>query len=84
MLEFQLNQYFDQQTISQILPIVTVEPITSVITCKVYVRTSFGCNSDKLKFPPVAFLYNTGDEGSMIEQPVIRNSSSSTTQSAVV
>ena len=50
-----------------ILPIVTVEPITSVITCKVYVRTSFGCNSDKLKFPSVAFLYNTGDEGSMIE-----------------
>ena len=66
MLEFQLNQYFDQQTIS---PIVTVEPITSVITCKVYVRTSFGCNSEILY---VAFLYNTGDEGSMIEQPVIR------------
>ena len=69
MLEFQLNQYFDQQTISQILPIVTVEPITSVITCKGYVRTSFGCNSEILY---VAFLYNTGDEGSMIEQPVIR------------
>ena len=72
-----------------IIPIVIVEPITSVITCKVYVRTPFGCKSDKLKIPSVAFSYNTGDEGSMTGESVIINSisefsSSLTTQSAVV
>ena len=74
-----------------ILPIVIVDPIASVITCKVYVRTSFGCKSFKLNILVVAFSYNTGDEGLMtgesspeIINSIVKFSSSLTTQSAVV